>query len=162
MTPLHALAVVENKFWIVEHDGAPVGTIQSVDEYGAGVVFVYGSLRERHRSIGSVATQYNIVFGDVVERAGSTTPSFNVHGYPCDARPYNQMLKVQDRLPMYTKVNNSRSYFCAGYYLINYAQGLMLEFCPKHIILKRHGFHGPFASSESAVEHRNGMQALPS
>ena len=53
-----------------------------------------------------------------------------VYDYPCDNHPYNKMFYVKHKLPIYTKERKSKSFYCAGYYLIR-KKGWTEEFCPK-------------------------------
>ena len=81
-------------------------------------------------------------------------PNLNlVYDYPCDDMPYNKMFYVKHKLPIYTKEHKSKSFYCAGYYLIK-KKGWTEEFCPKLITLEKYKFHGPF-ESESKMIHFN-------
>ena len=155
MTTLQAKPIVTNKFWIVENNGIKVGTIQTVDEEGGGVVYVHDDIREHHQTVGAIAKKYNIVFGGTTESHGND--NFEVYGHPCDSKPYNQVFEVQRRLPLYTKTAKSRSFYCAGYYLVEYSGVWQLEFCPKSITLNRYKFQGPYTTQTQADERRRAI-----
>tara|TARA_Y100001949_G_scaffold176566_2_gene190477 strand:+ start:245 stop:709 length:465 start_codon:yes stop_codon:yes gene_type:complete len=72
-----------------------------------------------------------------------------VYDYPCDSTPYNKMFYVKHKLPIYTKERKSKSFYCAGHYLIR-KKGWTEEFCPKLITLEKYKFHGPFATTNKA------------
>ena len=59
------------------------------------------------------------------------------------------MFYVKHKLPIYTKERKSKSFYCAGYYLIR-KKGWTEEFCPKLITLEKYKFHGPFATTNKA------------
>jgi hypothetical protein len=141
MMTLTAKPVVKNKFWIVEQDGEKVATIQSTVD---GVVFVHNEQRERFASIKLLGTKYNITFSN----AATPEPAneFQVDGFPCDIKPHNALLDISKKLPVFTKTESSKSFFCAGHYLIKFNVGYVQSFCPKLITLNRYEYLGPFAS----------------
>jgi len=46
----------------------------------------------------------------------------------------------------------SKSYFCAGYYLVKFANNWAKAYCPKLITLQRYEFQGPFRTKEDMTE----------
>lgn len=144
---LLAKPIVKNKYWIVEHGGNKVATIQAIDE--GGFSYVHDNQREQFASIKMISKKYNIVFTKV-EKVKST--SNDVYGYPCQGKSHNEVYDVARRLPIYTKAAKSRSFFCAGYYLIKYGNNWIREYCPKLITLNRYEYQGPF-KTESEVKN---------
>lgn len=141
MMSLTAKPVVKNKFWIVEQDGEKVATIQSTVD---GVVFVHNEQRERFASIKLLGTKYNITFNK--ESSPEPVNEFQVDGFPCDIKPHNALLDISKKLPVFTKTESSKSFFCAGHYLIKFNVGYVPSFCPKLITLNRYEYLGPFHS----------------
>jgi hypothetical protein len=141
-----AKQVVKGKFWVVEKEGEQVATIQSHPE---GITFVYKEKREQFVSIKMLKDKYNIV---IASDKPKSTPeiSSDVYGFPCDHEPHNILLNVVKKLPVYTKSSNSKSIFCAGYYLVKYKSKYSLIYCPKLIYLEKYEFIGPFKTSVSA------------
>lgn len=142
---IEARPVVKNKYWIVEKDGEKIATIQAAND---GVVFVQDGRREKYPSIKVLGTTHNIKFAK--NKSQPIRASNVVYDYPCSSTPHNAMYDLKLRLPLYTTSKKSKSYYCAGYYLIKYASDWTVEFCPKKIILTRNQYQGPF-QSESAV-----------
>lgn len=142
-----AKPIIKNKFWIIEENGVQVGTIQSVPD---GVVLVQGQHREKFPSFKLLATKNNIRVSRT--KKVKLKKENNVHGYPCDCEPYSPIYDLKLRLPLYTKEPKSKSFYCAGYYLIDVEGVLISTFCPKKIVLSRHKFHGPFVTKESLNE----------
>lgn len=137
-----AKPIVKNKYWIVESDGSKVATIQAIDE--GGFVYVHGQQREKFPSIKVLGNRYNIAFESV--KPTKAVDDHTCYGYPCDSKPYNQMWDVQKRLPVYSKSNKSKSFYCAGYYVVKYNNAWVPEYCPKAITTNRYKFYGPYAS----------------
>jgi hypothetical protein len=152
MSETIARPVVKNKYWIVENSGNKVATIQAIEE--GGYAYVHDDQRERFSSIKLISKKYNIEFakpGKIKPDGGS-----DVYGYPATAKSYNKVYDVSRKLPIFSKSSKSRSFFCAGYYLVQYSNTWLQEFCPKLITLNRYKYMGPFKSAQEAQEKRNG------
>ena len=124
---IQAKPVIKNKYWIVENDGQKIATIQAAKD---GVVLVEGNRRLKYSSIKVLGTAHNIRF--VGGQKNQTALVNSVYDYPSHGRPYNAIYDLRLKLPLYTVSNKSRSYFCAGYYLIEVNNQYCVEFCPKN------------------------------
>ena len=144
-----AKPVVKDKFWIVEQYGAKIATIQAVDENG-GYVYVHDNEREHFPSIKLISKKYNIQF--VKADKPKRRVEHDIYGFPVSGTPCNQVLDVQRYLPIYTKGAKSKSFYCAGYYLIKFGTNWTQQFCPKLITLNRYEYQGPFKTEESAQQ----------
>lgn len=143
-----AKSIIKNKFWVVEQDGEQVATIQS---YPDGVSYVQDNNREKFGSVKLLKTKHNISFSnDKVKKRAPTV--FEVSGYPCDTRPYNALFNLSKKLPVFTKTAASKSFYCAGHYLIKFAADYVHTFCPKLITLNRYEFLGPFVTKQEMRE----------
>jgi hypothetical protein len=149
-----AKPVVKNKYWIVEEGGNKVATIQAVEE--GGFAFVHDNTREKFASIKMISKKYNIEF--VKAEKTKTPKNSDVYGFPCKGHSYNEIYDVARRLPIYTTSAKSRSYFCAGHYLIKFNNSWIKEFCPKLITLNRYEFVGPFKTETELQEYKNGTK----
>ena len=145
---LEAKLVVKNKFWVVEREGEQIATIQAAED---GVVLVNGDKREKFATIKLLSSKYNI---NLDKSNKSISPkskhAFAVYDYPCDVKPFNAMYNIKLRLPLYTKTVKSKSFYCAGYYIIKDADTWSTAFCPKKILLVRHTRLGPFNTLDEA------------
>ena len=145
---LLAKPIVKNKCWIVEENGAKVASILA-NEYG--VTLVKNGQRERFPSFKLLSDRYNIVI-DKTKPVKTINENHNVYGFPCDHNPHNVLWDVKHRLPIFTKQNKSKSFFCAGYYIIKFNFGWAKSYCPKLITLNRYLYQGPFATREEMQE----------
>lgn len=148
---IKAKPVVKNKYWIVEDDGKKIGTIQAAND---GVVLVQNNYRIKYPSVKVLGTTHNIRFvrGQTSQTTQTASPNC-VYDYACHAIPYNAIYDLRLKLPLYTTSCKSKSYFCAGYYLVKYETQWQLEFCPKKIILTRNEFMGPFRTQLQAQDN---------
>jgi len=150
MTELIAKPVVKNKMWIVESEGTKVGNIMMVDE--GGVVYLHDDQREQFASIKLLSKKYNIEFVKAERPKRVKQDVYDVYGFPTNAQPHNEILDVQRYLPIYTKGAKSKSFFCAGYYIIKFSSTWVRAYCPKLITLNRYEYEGPFKSQERMIE----------
>jgi hypothetical protein len=145
---IEAKPIVKNKYWIVEDNGRKIGTIQAAED---GVVLVQNDRRLKYPSIKVLGTAHNIRF--VRGQRTQTKSVDSVYDYPCRGTPYNAIYDLRLKLPLYTTGNKSKSYYCAGYYLVNFGSQWVTEFSPKKIILTRNKFVGPFKSLSEANQY---------
>jgi len=140
-----ATPVIKNKFWIVEDSkGTKIGTIQNTTDGTKNVVLVTNKDRTRYPSIKVLSEKHNIKIGRDVKKA-KVKPEVTVYGYPTsDEFSFNEMYNAQIGLPVYTKTEDSKSFFCAGYYLINFNNCWVKNYCPKLLTLDRNKYKGPF------------------
>jgi len=145
--------ILKDKFWILEDNGVRVGTISLADE-------------NRFMVSGTQGTTYfdsknalKKTFGnDVLINEVSTEETVNVdkdaYGYPTSTAPFNPMLDIQRKLPLFTKSKKSKSLYCAGYYIIHFDKGWVKSFCPKLITVERYESQGPF---KTEIEMRTAL-----
>ena len=88
----------------------------------------------------------------VVKKERVEQKNHTVHGFPVKQKPWNILWDVRHHFPIYTKTSKSKSYYCAGYYLIKFNNGWVKSNCPKYITLNRYPFKGPFKSMAQAQE----------
>ena len=146
---LLAKSVVKNKCWIVEQNGSKVASILSTPE---GVTLVHRGRREKFSSLKLLSERYNIVV-DKSKPQKTITESNDVYGYPCEHRAHNVLWDVKHKLPIFTKGNKSKSFFCAGYYIVKFNNGWVKAYCPKLITLNRYPYAGPYKTKEEMQEN---------
>jgi hypothetical protein len=146
---LLAKAVVKNKCWIVEDNGHRVGTILS---NGNGVTYVDEQQhREQFASLKLLSDRYNIIV-DKGPPKKIVTEAHDVYGYPCEYKANNILWDVKHKLPIFTKGSKSKSFFCAGYYIVKFNNGWVKSYCPKLITLNRYPYAGPYDTVEEMQE----------
>jgi len=145
---LLAKQVVKNKCWIVEDDGKKVATILSSP---AGVTLVHDGQREKFASLKLLSDRHNIII-DKTKVKKELLEENNVYGYPCKANVHNVLWDLQHKLPIFTKGAKSKSFFCAGYYIIKINNTWDRSYCPKLITLNRYPYYGPFKTVEDQLE----------
>ena len=135
-----AKPVLEDKFWILEDNGQKVGTIRSNEN---GVTLQVGSENQTFKALDELKLAMEVSFTgkDQIE---NVKENYEVHGYPCKTKPCNSIYDLKRKLPLYTKTEGSQSFFCAGYYCIEFEHGWVPASCPKLITLSRYGYTGPF------------------
>ena len=137
---VNAKELLKGKFWIVEEDGEKVGTLCASDD-----TFVY-SCHTETRHFTNLRQLKKIVGADIKWSAveDPVEEDFEINGYPCSSKPFNSIVDVKRKLPLFTKSEKSKSLYCAGYYIIRFDKGWVKSFCPKLITIERYEFKGPF------------------
>lgn len=145
---LTATPVIKNKFWVVESQGQQVGSIQARDD--GGFAFVHDQQREYFPSIRAIKNKHNIQVLSNRKPTPKKTIKKEIYGYPCHKTPYGEVFDVRRQLPIYSLNDKSKSFYCAGYYLVKYSNEWLIEFCPKLIVINRYLFAGPYHTQEQA------------
>jgi hypothetical protein len=143
MTIIHAKPIIDNKFWIVEQDGAKFATLRKDEEDRFVLSNELGIKIFDNKE--SLTTQFGEDFfiAKIVKEAEDSSPN-EVHGYGTSSIPHNPMFDIKRKLPLFTKSEDSKSLYCAGYYIIRFDKGWVKSFCPKLITLQRYEYQGPF------------------
>ena len=147
--------VKHNASWIItdDKDSNKVGSIVKTfgDAYDVQV-----------RGKSSVWTSEQLIkpFGDTLfkDQSRKLITSENnklVYDYDSDSDPFNKVWHVQCKVPIYTKEAKSKSYYCAGHYVVKTNKGWSTYFCPKLITLLKYKYHGPFKTQQKAVAFAN-------
>ena len=132
---LQAKEVVKNSFWIVESQGAKVGTLRyKADDY----VFYDNNSRTETKLD-------NLDRFRFVTHKNKKTVNASTNGYPTNVDTvYNEQL--QDNVSVYTKTATSTQYFAAGYWGILFPHGWRPSFCPRYKTLQDYTHLGPFTN----------------
>jgi hypothetical protein len=93
---------------------------------------------------------YNITIAKEKPAKRTSEISYEVYGFSCDHKPYNSLLNVAKKLPVYSKTSKSKSFYCAGHYLVKVSNIYTYAYCPKLITLSRYDFVGPFYTKVDA------------
>jgi hypothetical protein len=143
MTEFQAKPIVDGKFWIVEKDGEKIGTLSKKENNKFVLSSKDGSsfFGKKEEIIKAFGKDF---FQTKIKTTVSNESIRDVYGYPTSCHPYNPMFNVQKKLPLFTKSPDSKSLYCAGYYIIRFDKGWVKSFCPKLITIERYENKGPF------------------
>ena len=143
MTEIHAKPIVDGKFWIVEKDGEKIGTLHKKEN---NKFFLSSKTGESWFNKKEELTKAfgKDFFNGKIKTKITHEEVRDVHGYPTSCYPNNPMFNVQKKLPLFTKGQESKSLYCAGYYIIRFNKGWVKSFCPKLITIERYENKGPF------------------
>jgi len=148
--------VVNDRFWIVEEDnGVKLGTLSVCDDR-----YMFSNQRETlfFDSENDLKNRFgNLKFTDKSEI--QPTQEKHVYGYPTNCIPFQSVYDIKRKLPLFAKSESSKSYYCAGYFIIQFNKGWVKSFCPKLITVERYENQGPFKTEfemKSALRIANG------
>lgn len=143
MSEIHATPVIPEKFWIVELNGEKFATLRREDDdrfvmSNKTGVKIYDTKQSLVKQFGR-----DFFVARIIREATDADPH-EVHRYATSTVPHNAMFDIKRKLPLFTKSSDSKSLYCAGYYIIRFDKGWVKSFCPKLITLQRYPFQGPF------------------
>jgi len=141
-TELHAKPIIDGKFWIVEQDGLKIATLHKKENQ-----YILSS--NNNEVMFNKKEELTTQFGPNFFLSNSNIKVSNVetnecYGFPTSCKPYNAVYDVRRKLPLFTKSDQSKSLYCAGYYTIKFEKGWVKSFCPKVITIERNDHKGPF------------------
>lgn len=140
---LIAKPIIPNKFWIVEKDGERFATLRKNEDNKFVMSNETGIKIYPNKE--SLTKQFGKDFFIVkIVKESNDSQANEVHGFPTSAVPHNSMFDIKRKLPLFTKSEDSKSLYCAGYYVIKFDKGWVKSFCPKLITLQRYEYQGPF------------------
>lgn len=143
MTVIHATPIIPEKFWIVEENGNKIATLRK-NEDNRFVMSNEAGIKI-FETKESITREYGKdFFVAKIIREANDSKDGEVHGYPSSTSPHNAMFDIRKKLPLFTKSGDSKSLYCAGYYVIRFDKGWVKSFCPKLITLQRYEYKGPF------------------
>jgi hypothetical protein len=140
---LIAKPIIPNKFWIVEKEGNRFATLRKNEDNrfvmsNESGVQVYPNKESLTKQFGKD------FFIAKIKKESYDSNENEVHNFPSSTKPHNPLFDIKRKLPLFTKSEDSKSLYCAGYYVIRFDKGWVKSFCPKLITLQRYEFRGPF------------------
>lgn len=144
-----AKPVVANKFWILKKNEEKIGEVEHSPN---GIQVRVGDKILHYKTLNLLKRKSQIEFDTVTRKNSSNNRETEVHGYPANSSVFNPVFDVRQKLPLYTKKKNSKSWFAAGWYQIKLGPKWKTIFCPKLIALKRYEYRGPYNSEQSMPE----------
>lgn len=142
-----AKPVIADRYWILKKDNHKVGEIEAGDN--GYTVKIQNSVK-RYTTIKMLGREANIEF--VPAKTATVTATNQAYGYDTGTQVFNVLWDVKHKLPLFTKENNSKSWFAAGWYSIKQHKNWKSILNPKLITLQRYAYQGPFHSKEQANE----------
>ena len=144
MTEIHAKPIVDGKFWIVEEGGNKIATLHKKENNKFVLSSSNGEMMFNKKDDLTKQFGKGFFLTSSKVKVTHTEEDHEVHGFPAMCKPYNAMYDVRRKLPLFTKSNQSKSLYCAGYYTIKFDKGWVRSFCPKLITIERYPSKGPF------------------
>lgn len=143
MIDIHAKPIIQDKFWIVEKDGSKFATLRKNDDNRFVLsnelgIHIYDNKESLTKEFGK-----DFFVAKIIKESNDSLPN-EVHGYTTSVEPKNAMFDIRRKLPLFTKSEDSKSLYCAGYYIIKFDKGWVKSHCPKLITLQRYQYEGPF------------------
>lgn len=151
MNDVQARPIIDNKFWIVEKGGIKFATLRKNDDNrfvlsNESGVKIFNRKSELTKEFGK-----DFFIAKIIKESNDADTN-SVQDFPTSVIPCNSMYDIRRKLPLFTKSKESKSIYCAGYYVIRYDKGWAKSFCPKLITLQRYPFQGPYKTESEMKE----------
>jgi hypothetical protein len=138
------MPVIADRYWILKKDNRKVGQIEAQDD---GYTVKISNTVTKYKTIKML--DRDIEFVPAVE--STPNPENQVYGYDTGQRVFNPMWDIQQRLPLFTQEENSKSWFAAGWYYVKKHRVWKMVQNPKLITLQRYSYQGPYHTKEEAI-----------
>lgn len=136
--------LLPDRFWIIEQNGTRIGTIQRQEDNLFVITGTDSTIAQLTKQ--EVDEQFEIFKNKELVEVKATDIRKEIYGYPTKHIPFNAVLDVKHKIPLYSKSENSNNMYAAGYYLVHFPKGWVKGFCPKLVTLSNNEFKGPFKS----------------
>lgn len=144
---IHAKPIVKDQFWVLTAGDKRIGEINKASK---GYKLKIGDSVFTYRNVSRIKANVNIMFDRQI--TAKQREENQVHQYPTDDKPFNGVWSLQQKAPIFTKEENSKSWFAAGWYLVKQNKIWRQDFCPKLITLQRYQHHGPYKSQKELLK----------
>ena len=143
-----AKTVLKNKFWVLVDGTERIGEINASD---AGYEVHVNGQKINFKTISMLQAKVGIDFEELPPTK-KISNELMVLGFPSREVPYNSVWDVQQKAPIYSKEDNSKSWYAAGWYLIKIHNNWEQSFCPKLISIQRHEYYGPYKTEAELLK----------
>lgn len=133
---------VSTKFWILKDGNVKIGEVNANRN---GYVININGNKTSFDSLEKLKVKTGIKFVDSVKTHTDTENL--IYGFPYSGDKFNEMWNIGTQLPMYTKKDDSESWFVAGYFSVKIKGKWRTILSPKLLILERNEYKGPFKTS---------------
>jgi ABC-type antimicrobial peptide transport system permease subunit len=144
---IHAKPIIKDMFWVLTAEDKRVGEI---NKQGSTYSLKIGDSVFNYKNLNRIKANANIEFEKQI--TAKEREVNQVHGYSTDAEPYNGVWSLQQKVPIFTKEENSKSWFAAGWYLVKQNKIWRQDFCPKLITLQRYDYRGPYKCQKDLLK----------
>jgi hypothetical protein len=148
---IQAKPVVENQYWILKKDNQKIGQLE-LKENGNCTIKILNSVIS-YKTIKMAREAINIEFEP--PETATPVPSNMVYGHKVEGEVFSPLWDVKRKLPLFTKEDNSKSWFAAGWYRIKQHRKWKMVQHPKLITLERYAYQGPYYSRDEAGGQTN-------
>lgn len=146
---LLAKPVIPNQYWILRDDDRKVGNIEATAD---GLQVKINNQVETFKNIRVLKQRVKVSFEPAHKAKVTCESNHEVNGYPTTGRAHNAIFDVKHQVPLWTREPRSKSWYAAGWYVMQQGRRRKVVQCPKLIALERYQYHGPFHTKEEA-EH---------
>ena len=152
MSELIAKPIIKDQYWVVTDGERKVGNVQA---NSAGYeVLLNGSVLQFNNTT-DIKKKTKIRFQPL--KSNKTKAELPYPEYPTTTKIFNSMFDIKKKLHLFTKTKKSKSYYAAGWFVLNQNGNKEVVFCPKYIFIQRYDYIGPFKTETEANSRINNL-----
>jgi hypothetical protein len=130
---------VSNKFWILKDDSGKIGEINAIR---SGYTININGNKVTFDSLENLKTDTGIEFTKIHTKPMDDCKT--IYGFPYSGDKFNETWNIKTQMPLFTKSDDSKSWFVAGYFSVKIKGKWRTILSPKLLILERNEYKGPF------------------
>lgn len=144
-TSLVAKPIIADQYWIITDGTNKVGNVIADN---SGFNLTLNGVVRHNANTDDIMREFSIDFQNQV---GSEIKNHSIMpDWPTTGKTYNSLLDVKNKLHLYTKTQDSKCYYAAGWFNMKIDNKWQSVFCPKYILIQRYSWNGPFHSQSEA------------
>ncbi len=106
---------VSNKFWILKEGNVKVGEVNNTQR---GYTISINGEKSIFKTLEALKGKTGIKLSTIESKKSEHLHKSMIYDYPAVGEIHNALWNLQLKLPLYTKRGDSKSFFAAGYYVV--------------------------------------------
>jgi len=153
-----AKPIIDGKSWVITNGNDRIGAI-TLNKDSTVVLKLKSNKEESFIDIAELSKKYQINFEPNIKQ--QTTPTLNVwqdesgnyyiNQLPVASKPYNIVVDAKTKNILFTKEENSVTYYCAGWFRIKSKSKSKIVNSPRLLTLRRKTVLGPYSTYDQAA-----------
>lgn len=145
MTELIAKPIIKDQYWVVTDGEKKVGNVQA---NSAGFEVMLNGSTLQFNNTTDIKKKTKISFQPM--KSNKAKIEMPYPEYPTTTKTYNSIFDIKRKIHLFTKLNKSKCFHAAGWFVIDQNGQKQVIFCPKYIFIQRYNYLGPFKTESEA------------
>lgn len=163
-----AKPLLNDKLWVITDGNKRFGSIKVNDDRTVTIRLENRVISEAYLNIEELSKKYQIHFETFHKQPTQSirviqdkNNNYFINSLPINSRPYNIVIDAKTRNILFTKEEDSVTYYCAGWFRVKTKRGVKIELCPRLLTTQRKQAIGPYETYEQAKLFSSPTKTLP-